>query len=204
MANPRELSQLAIYSVEDDLVIALQEATKVMQGERFDLVASANSDVEAARRVTQVADVYIAWLRRVKSIRLTLVAIENPDGELFATTSGGTLTTIADGGAGSVARYVIDAKDLRGVDVDATLAVKVDAAGQAFVTAAITEASAGTASGKDELVVTGLLPGSALVTVFDPANEATVFGSDSVDVTPGGVATITLGAATIEDPAPTA
>lgn len=168
---------------------------------RFDRLADAIGDVEAAKRVTAVADVFVAWLTQVKTIRLTLVAIESPNGDIFATTSGGTVTTIADGGAGSVARYVIDAKDLRGAEVDATLAVKVDDAGAAFVTAVILEASTGTASGKDELVVTGQLPGSALVTVFDPANETTIFGSDSVDVTPGGVATVTLGAPTIEDPA---
>ena len=99
------------------------------------------------------------------------------------------------------ARYVIDSADDRGFPVDATLEVTADPIG--VVTATILEATSGTASGKDELLVVAVAPGSALVKVFDPAQPDTVFGSDSVDVVPGGVAAVVLSTPTIEEqPAP--
>lgn len=97
-------------------------------------------------------------------------------------------------------RYVIGSADDRGFAVDATLAVEVT--DPAVVSATILEATDGTASGKDELLVVALAPGSSLVKVFDPANPD-VFGSDSVDVVPGGVAAVVLEAPTTEEqPAP--
>jgi hypothetical protein len=99
------------------------------------------------------------------------------------------------------ALYVIDAKDSRGFDVDATLSVSTTPEG--VVTATIAEATTGTASGKDELTAVAVGVGSVVVKVFDPANPDTIFGSDSIDVTPGGVATVTLGTPTIsEQPVP--
>lgn len=186
------------YSREDDLVIALQEASKIETANgRFDLVASVNGDVEAAKRVTQVADIYVAWLRKTKSIKLTLVRIEETDDPTVFTTPGGETVTTID--SSQQARYVIDAADDRGWAVDATLSVEATPAG--IVEATILEATSGTASGKDELVVKAVAPGSALVTVFDPANAETVFGSDSVDVVPGGVAAVVLSTPTIEEQA---
>lgn len=101
------------------------------------------------------------------------------------------------------ARYTIDAVDDRGFAVDASFQVTVTTPdgepSDGVVTAAITEAEGGTASGKDELLVVAVAPGSALVKVFDPANPDTIFGSDAVDVIAGGVATVTLGAPTVEE-----
>ena len=191
--------------IEDDMVVALNDATILFATGRYDLIASVDGDVVAAQRVTQVADVFVAWFHRLASIKLTLVAIEDPEtGIASSPPTGGTVTTIADGGAGSVARYVIDAADARGFPVDATLSVMTtDADGttpSTHLTAEILEATSGTASGKDELLVSGTSPGeSVIVKVFDPANPDTIFGSDSVDVTVGGVATVTLNTPTIED-----
>lgn len=98
------------------------------------------------------------------------------------------------------ARYVITANDDRGFPVDATFEVSVDPAG--VVTATITEATAGTASGKDELVAVAVGVGSAVVKVFDTANPDTIFGSDNIDVAPGGVAAVTLEAPVIEEQTP--
>jgi hypothetical protein len=98
---------------------------------------------------------------------------------------------------GQQARYVISSADGRGFPVDATLSVSV--APEGVVTATITEATAGTASGKDELVAVSVAPGSAVVTVSDPANPDTIFGSDSIDVIPGGVATVVLEPPVIEE-----
>lgn len=97
------------------------------------------------------------------------------------------------------ARYVITANDDRGFPVDSTFEVSVDPTG--VVEATITEATAdgGTASGKDELVARAVGVGSAVVKVFDTANPDTIFGSDSIDVAPGGVATVTLENPTVEE-----
>lgn len=95
------------------------------------------------------------------------------------------------------ARYTITAKDDRGFDLDTTFEVSVEPAG--VVEAAISEAETGTASGKDELVAKAVGTGSAVVKVFDPANPDTIFGSDSIDVVAGGVATVTLETPTIEE-----
>jgi hypothetical protein len=94
-------------------------------------------------------------------------------------------------------RYIIEAADDRGFAVDATLAVEVS--DTAVVSATILEATSGTASGKDELLVVALAPGSSLVKVFDPAQADTVFGSDSIDVVPGGVAAVVLDAPVVEE-----
>ena len=98
------------------------------------------------------------------------------------------------------ARYTITANDDRGFPVDATFEVSAEPAG--VVTATITEAEAGTASGKDELVAVAVGVGSAVVKVFDPANPDTIFGSDSIDVVAGGVATVVLETPTIEEQTP--
>jgi hypothetical protein len=98
------------------------------------------------------------------------------------------------------ARYVISAADDRGFPVDTTLTAT--SSDEAVATASITEATAGTASGKDELVVVAVAPGSALITVADPSNPL-IFGSDNVDVAAGGVAAVVLETPTIEEQAVT-
>jgi hypothetical protein len=70
------LSTVTTYSREDDLVIALQQATAAVAHGRFQELARVLGDVETARVVTQIADEYVAWLRRVRRISLQLVAIE--------------------------------------------------------------------------------------------------------------------------------
>jgi hypothetical protein len=95
-----------------------------------------------------------------------------------------------------LARYVISSADDRGFPVDATLTVV--SSDPAVATAVILEATTPTASGKDELVVTAVAPGSTLVTVSDPDN-ALIFGSDSVDVVAGGVAAVVLETPVIEE-----
>lgn len=100
------------------------------------------------------------------------------------------------------ARYVIDAVDDRGFPVDSTWTVSVSGPDASTVTAEVLEADSGTASGKDELVVVAVHPGSATVTITNTVDPS-IFGSDAVDVIPGGVATVSLGAPTIEEqPAP--
>jgi hypothetical protein len=94
------------------------------------------------------------------------------------------------------ARYVISSADDRGFPVDATLAAT--SSDEAVATAEILEATTGTASGKDELLVKAVAPGSALITVADPSNPL-IFGSDSVDVAAGGVAAVVLEPPVVEE-----
>lgn len=150
--------------------------------------------------VTRIADKYVAWLRRVKSVSLQLVAIEEmtaPGVAIDPLPQGDEDMTTID--SSQQARYVISSADDRGFPVDAQLAVTAEPAG--IVDATILEATSGTASGKDELLVKAVAPGSVLVKVFDPAQADTVFGSDSVDVVPGGVAAVVLSTPTVEEQA---
>lgn len=67
------------FDRSDDLVLALQTATQFFSTGRYDLIASVDGDVEAAHRVTEVADVFVAWLRRPVSLTLNLVSVEEQD-----------------------------------------------------------------------------------------------------------------------------
>jgi len=189
-----------VYEIQDDPVLALQSAVELYgESGRFKQVAEVDGDDEAVLRVLETANLFVAWLRRPMRLELEVLDVEEQmTGEPVADppNSGGTVTTID---TSQQVRYAITARDDRGFAVDSTFQVKVEPAGA--VDAEILEATGGTASGRDELLVkanaTG--PGSALVTVFDPANETTIFGSDSVDVIPGGVATVVLESPQIEE-----
>jgi len=187
------------YTLQEDSAAALQAAATLYAGGRFAQVACAVGRDEAAVQVLETAQLFIDWLRRPVRLELELVGIEEQEtGEPVTDppNTGGNVTTID---TSQQVRYAISAKDDRGFPVDATLQVKVEPAG--VVDTEILEASGGTASGRDELLVkanaTG--PTSALVTVFDPANETTIFGSDSVDVIAGGVATVVLESPQVEE-----
>lgn len=194
---------MAVYGREDDLVIALQEATKVMQDKRFNLIACADNETEAAWRVTQVADVYVAWLRRIAYVTLTLVSIEELDtGEVASTPEEGVVTVTTNIDTSQRARWIIDATDDRNFPVDGTLAAR--SSDETVVTVVIEEATMPTASGKDELVATFAgATGTATVEVFDPATPEVVLAADVVVANPGAVAAATLGTAVVEEiPAP--
>ena len=64
------------YERSDDLILALQQATVLFSNGRYDQLAACDGDKAAAQRVTEVADVFVAWLRRPTSLTLTLVGIE--------------------------------------------------------------------------------------------------------------------------------
>lgn len=190
----------------DDKAIALQAAATALGpliGQPGVLLGLRGCDSDVAGFVTEVAEKFVAWLRELDKVSLELVAIEDEGtGEVIAPGNGGTMALIL---TGQRARAVINAEDSRGFPVDATLAVTVtDAAGGAsnVATAEIVEATSGTASGKDELLVhVGTEAGSALVKVYAPDKPDTVFGSLAVDVAgnPDDVAHIDLSTAVIED-----
>jgi hypothetical protein len=67
------------FDRSDDLVLALEQAATLFADGRFAKIAECTSDAEAALRVTEVADVFVAWLRRPTSLTLTLVSIEEQE-----------------------------------------------------------------------------------------------------------------------------
>jgi len=71
--------QLVAFDRSDDLILALQQAALLFGQGRYDLIASVDGDEAAAARVTEVADVFVAWLRRPVSLTLTLVSVEEQD-----------------------------------------------------------------------------------------------------------------------------
>ena len=56
------------FDRSDDLVIALQESTRLFAGGRFDLIASVDGDVVAANRVTQVADIFVRYPKALAAL----------------------------------------------------------------------------------------------------------------------------------------
>ena len=81
---------MAVYGREDDLVLALKEANYALASDgRFGLISNVENEIAAAKLVTQIADVYVAWLRKARSVTLTLVAIEEMDTGEVASTPGG-------------------------------------------------------------------------------------------------------------------
>lgn len=200
---------MAVYGREDDLVLALKFANLALASDgRFGLIAqTCGGDQEAARRVTQVADVYLAWLRKVKHVNLTLVAIEEIEtGEIVSTTTEGETVTNID--TSQQARYTVTAKDDRGFAADYALAARASDATVVSVTYLNIgdegNTSNGTETETDQLVAAFAgATGTSTVEVFDPANPDVVLAADTIVANPGAVAAAELGAPVIEEiPAP--
>lgn len=197
-----------IAGPEDDFHVALIAASNATgallakHGFGTQLAGCPPIERQIAAVVTGVADHLIAWLRTLDTISVRWATIENDQtGEIIRLLpEGDSMALILTGQRG---RAVINAADSRGFPVDAELAVKVtdaDGGPSNVATAEIVEATSGTVSGKDELVVhVGSEAGSALVTVYAPAND-TIFGSVAVDVAgnPDDVTHIELGALAVE------
>lgn len=195
---------MAVYGREDDLVLALQEANRALASDgRFSLIAQVNGDVAAAQRVTEVADVYVAWLRQVKHATLKLVAIEEMDtGEIASAPTEGSEVTNID--TSQQARYSVTAKDDRNFPADYALAARASDPSVVTVTYLNVgdegNTSNGTGTETDQLVAAfaGTL-GTSTVEVFDPANDTVVLAADTIVANPGAVAAAELGTAVIEE-----
>lgn len=216
MSTTDDLGTLPVPLLEDGDVVWQQDSAVALQAAATALapmfahngagllIACPGGSVASV--VTGLAEQFVNWLRKLTTISLELVAIESETtGDVIAPGNGGAIMALIH--TGERARYVINAADARDFPVDATLNVKVtmaDGSPSSVATAEILEATSGTASGKDEMLVhVGTEPGSALVTVFDPANETTIFGSAAIDVAAGLVTHITLSEPTIEpEPVP--
>lgn len=194
-----------MYGREDDLVLALKEANHALASDgRFGLIAQVDGDEAAAHRVTLVADVYVAWLRRVKQATLTLVAIEEMDtGEVASTPEEGA-TPVTNIDTSQQARYTVTAKDDRGFAADYTLAARASDATVVTVTYLNVGDEGNTTNGTDapldELVAAFAgATGTSTVEVFDPANPDVVLAADTIVANPGAVAAAELGAPVIEE-----
>lgn len=64
------------FDRSDDIVLALQMATTLFSNGRFDRLAECNGNVAAAEAVVEVADVFVARLRRIASITLAPAVVE--------------------------------------------------------------------------------------------------------------------------------
>lgn len=194
---------MAVYGREDDLVLALKFANLALTSDgRFGLIASVDGDVAAARRVTQVADVYVAWLRRIKSSNLTLVAIEEIEtGEIVSTPTEGTAVANID--TSQQARWDFTAKDDRGYAADYALAARASDAEVVTVTYLNVGDEGNTSPAESPIdqvlaAFAGKL-GTSTVEVFDPAVPDVVLASGTVVANPGAVASGELGEAVIEE-----
>jgi hypothetical protein len=201
---------VAVYSREDDLVLALQQASQALASSgRFNLIGKADGDVAAAERVIQVADVYVAWLRRVEKVTLALVAIEDvATGTATSTPTG--RTEVTDINTGQQARYSVAAKDARGFAGDYALAARASNTDVVTVTYLQVGDASNTSNGTTDpttgasteidqvLAVFNDALGTSTVEVFDPADPTVVLASDVIVANPGAVASASLGAATIE------
>lgn len=194
---------MSVYGREDDLVLALKEANYALASDgRFGLIAQVDDDETAARRVTLVADVYVAWLRRVQQATLTLVAIEDvATGEIASTPEGSAgMTDINDQ---QRARYDVTAKDARGFAADYALGARASDADVVTVVY-LNVGDEGNTSPADAPIDQVLATfnsklGTSTVEVFDPANPDVVLFADTVVANPGAVASASLSAAVIED-----
>jgi hypothetical protein len=202
---------VSVYDREDDLALALKAANYALASDgRFGLIAQVNGDEAAAHRVTLVADVYVAWLRRVKQVTLTLAAIEEMDtGEVASTPSEGT-TAVTNIDTSQQARYTVTAKDDRGFAADYALAARASDATVVAVTYLNVGDEGNTSNGTDapvdQLVAAFAgATGTSTVEVFDPANPDVVLAADTIVANPGAVAAAELGAPVVEEiPAPPA
>lgn len=64
------------FDRSDDIVLALQMATTLFKNGRYERLAECNGDVAAAETVVEVADVFVARLRRIASVTLSPATIE--------------------------------------------------------------------------------------------------------------------------------
>lgn len=151
--------------------------------------------VAMARRVTAVADVFIAWLRRPVKIRFGPPVITEQGSSEWVSTGEGNMATID---TSQVVTWDVDPEDDRGFDVDVVLDVANSddsVATVEFIPKTDTELA--------KVRATAVAPGATLITVSVPGTDPLVTGSLAVDVVPGGVATIEFGEPVVtEQPVP--
>lgn len=182
---------------ESDKAIALQAAATALgpfigsPGVFAGLCAGGRS---ASDLVIEIAEQFMAWLRKLATVEMVVVAIEEIDGSAtYPPPEEGAMTNID---TSQQVRYVLKGKDDRGFDVDAALDARAGTEG--VVTLTMTQATDGTASGFDELVAAFAGLGTTTVEVFDSANPGVVLAADTIVANPGAIAAVEL-TATVEE-----
>jgi len=216
VTEPDPVVELSIgQPVVDDRATALQAAATALAPSLARLancfigLQASVPDMSAA--VIAMAETFLPWLRKIRSGRLVLVAIEEIDtGEVVSTpTEGESMPAVID--SSQRARYTFTAKDDRGFAADYPLAARLKDGDPAIVTVEYFNVgdpgntSNGTDAELDQVLATfaGLF-GDATVEVYDPAGDTTVvIASDPITTKPGTVSTGDLGTPVIEEiPAP--
>lgn len=178
-----------------DPAFALETASVLMASCFCDVAGCTDEGAAAAaRRVTAVADVFVAWLRRPVKIRFGPATVTEQDTGEIVSTAGGIMATID---TSQVVTWDVDPEDDRGFDVDVTLDVvnSNDAvATVVFIPKTDTELA--------KVQATAVAPGSTLITVSVPGSDPLISGSLAVDVVPGGVATIEFGEPVVTEQTP--
>lgn len=179
-----------------DLTLALSQATQLYDNGRFDALAELVGEDEAAHRVTQTADVFVAWLRRIVSIDLQLVAIEEQNtGAPVPNPLEGNNPMAVTLDTSQQARFDINARDDRGFLNKASLDLQVTGD---FITAEIIETP--DPAQPNQLLVVATGTGAGATVVLDVPNDETVPpASEAFDVNPGGITTLALGTPVIEE-----
>jgi hypothetical protein len=177
---------MGMFARSDDQMNALEQATKLLAPCFCDQAGcTMGGAIEAAQRVTAVADVFVAWLRRPVSIKFGPATVTEQDTGEIVSTAGGSMATID---TSQVVTWTVDPEDDRGFDVTTPLdVVNSDDAVATVVYTAPAGGELGT------IAATAVAPGSTLITVSVPGSDPLISGSLSVDVVPGGVAVINFG-----------
>jgi DNA-directed RNA polymerase subunit K/omega len=200
---------------ESAAVAALQAAATSFGGQLFGQAACLDGVAGAAKRVTDLAEIYETWLRRIRSGKLTLVAIEEiADGTIVWTPTEGEPHHMSRIDSSQRARYTFKAKDDMGYAADYALAARLHEGDPAIATVeylnvgdpgnttnGTTDPDTGASTEYDQVLATfaGVF-GDATVEVYDPAGDTTVvIASDPLTAEPGAVATGTLGVPVIEE-----
>lgn len=185
-----------MFGRSDDLVHALQAASMLMS-DGFAKVAGCTQagQIDAARGVTAVADVFVAWLRRPVSITFGPATVTEQDSGEIVSTAGGSEMNID---TSQVVTWDVDPEDDRGFDVTTPLDVaNSDDSVATVVYTAPADGNLGT------IAATAVAPGATMITVSVPGSDPLISGSLAVDVSPGGVASIEFGEPVVTEQAAT-
>ena len=171
---------------ENDPTVALEAAVKLMAPCFCDRAGCTQAGAtEAARQVTAVADVFVAWLRRPVRIAFGPAVVTEQDTGEIVSTAGGSMATID---TSQVVTWTVDPEDDRGFDV--TTPLEVTNSADDVATVVYTPPADGELG---TIAATAVAPGSTLITVTATGTDPLITGSLNVDVIPGGVAVIEFG-----------
>jgi hypothetical protein len=200
MTGPTEhdLEASVIGDYDHASEVALQAAATALGpllGSTHGVLALGGQCRTVAQVVIETSEQFLAWLRRSRSITLTLVSIEDLDTGEITPVNRGDFPMAVELTTSQRARYTIEARDARGFLNKEALDLQVTGDG---VTAEIVETP--DPDQPNELLVTAASPSVGNVVTLDvPDDDTVAAASDSFNVRAGDVATLQLGAPVIEE-----